>query len=75
MRGGRFLCISPSPARFWFVAEVLQGAAPRRSVPPPQHPRRSVAGMAGAGGRGVQDSDLGKGNELMESHLGGKRGV
>lgn len=43
--------------------------------PPPQHPRRTVAGMAGADGRGVQDSDLGKGNELMKSHLGGKRGI
>lgn len=39
------------------------------------HPRRTVAGMAGADGRGVQDSDLGKGNELMKSHLGGKRGI
>lgn len=34
-----------------------------------------MAGMAGADGRGVQDSDLRKGNELMKPHLGGKRGI
>ena len=48
---------------------------PDTSHPLPGHPRRGTAGPAEAGGRGGQDSDLGKGNELMKSHLGGKRGI
>lgn len=45
------------------------------SYPHPRHPGRGAAGLAEAGGHGVQDLDVGKGNKLMKSHLGGKHGI
>lgn len=48
---------------------------PDISYPNPRHPGRVAAGLAEAGGHSAQDSDLGKGYELVKSHLGGKRGI
>lgn len=69
MRGGHCFCILLLPVLFWFVAGVLQRAAPWCFAPLPQAPWRYTAGLAETGSHGVQDLDLGKENELMKSHL------